>query len=63
MPDLLMEKDGPVVVLTLNRPARRNAMTLVIAILLTMKMIWLLKPSQEVQVVMTQLKPKYLLRH
>ena len=28
MPDLLMEKDGPVVVLTLNRPARRNAMTL-----------------------------------
>jgi enoyl-CoA hydratase len=28
MPDLLMDRDGPVVVLTMNRPARRNAMTL-----------------------------------
>ena len=28
MPDLLIRKDGPVVVLTMNRPARRNAMTL-----------------------------------
>ena len=28
MPDLLIQKDGPVVVLTMNRPARRNAMTL-----------------------------------
>jgi len=28
MPDLLIERDGPVAVLTMNRPARRNAMTL-----------------------------------
>ena len=28
MPDLLMDRDGPVVVLTMNRPARRKAMTL-----------------------------------
>ena len=28
MPDLLMEREGPVVTLTMNRPARRNAMTL-----------------------------------
>ena len=28
MPDLLMDREGPVVVLTMNRPARRNAMTL-----------------------------------
>lgn len=28
MPDLLIERDGPVVILTMNRPARRNAMTL-----------------------------------
>ena len=28
MSDLLMDREGPVVVLTMNRPARRNAMTL-----------------------------------
>ena len=28
MPDLLIDREGPVVVLTMNRPARRNAMTL-----------------------------------
>ena len=28
MPDLLVEREGPVLVLTLNRPARQNAMTL-----------------------------------
>ena len=28
MPDLLMEREGPVVTLTMNRPERRNAMTL-----------------------------------
>ncbi|HAQ22197.1 MAG TPA: crotonase/enoyl-CoA hydratase family protein [Acidimicrobiaceae bacterium] len=28
MPDLLIERDGPVVILRMNRPARRNAMTL-----------------------------------
>ena len=28
MPDLLIDRDGPIVVLTMNRPARRNAMTL-----------------------------------
>lgn len=28
MSDLLMDRDGPVVVLTMNRPTRRNAMTL-----------------------------------
>ncbi len=28
MPDLLMDREGPVVVLTMNRPTRRNAMTL-----------------------------------
>ena len=28
MPDLLVEREGPVVTLTMNRPARRNAMTL-----------------------------------
>ena len=28
MPDLLVERVGPVLVLTLNRPARQNAMTL-----------------------------------
>ena len=28
MPDLLMEREGPVITLTMNRPERRNAMTL-----------------------------------
>ncbi len=28
MPDLLVEREGPVVTLTMNRPERRNAMTL-----------------------------------
>ena len=28
MPDLLVEREGPVLVLTFNRPARQNAMTL-----------------------------------
>ena len=28
MPDLLVEREGPVVILTMNRPERRNAMTL-----------------------------------
>ena len=28
MPDLLIDRDGPVMVLTMNRPSRRNAMTL-----------------------------------
>ena len=28
MPDLLVERDGPVMIVTMNRPARKNAMTL-----------------------------------
>jgi len=28
MPDLLVERNGPVMIVTMNRPARKNAMTL-----------------------------------